>query len=109
MSETPEKETKEPRPSMGGAAGPRVNVRKGIQGALLVAALIVVFTAPSTLDRRLFLFGAVVMVVILDLVMLARGDLEYTHFQNRTWSFRINAVLLLIGVVLFVLALSQGS
>ena len=108
MSGTPEKETKEPQPRMGGASGPKVNVRKGIQGALAVAALLIVFTAPATLDRRLFLFGAVIAVVVVDLIMLSRGDLDYTHFQDRTWSFRINIVLLAIGLVLFVLAASQN-
>ena len=87
----------------GGAAGPRLNVRKGIQGALLVGALLILFTAPAALDRRQFIFGTMVAVVVVDLVMLLRGDLDYTHFHSREWSFRINSILLAIALVLFAL------
>lgn len=101
---TEQKGAGDPPVKKGGAAGPRLNLRKGIQTAILVAALIVVFTAPRTLDRRMFIFGAMVAVVAIDLVMLLRGDLDHTHFHSREWSFRINAVLLAIAVVLFALA-----
>jgi len=89
----------------GGAAGPRVNVRKGIQAAVLVLTVLLVFVVPIGVDRRMLLFGAMVFVVTVDLVMLLRGDLTYTHFQSRDWSFRVNAVLLAIALVLFALTL----
>lgn len=88
----------------GGAAGPGLNVRKRIQAAVLAVSLIVVFTAPVTLDRRQFIFGVMVLVIVIDLVMLLRDDLDYTHFQSRDWSFRINAGLLAVAIVLFALA-----
>ena len=90
----------------GGAYGRRLNVRKGIQGFVLVAFLIILFTSPS-LDRRAFIFGTMIIVVAVDLVMLLRGDLDWTHFQSRQWSFRINLVLLTIAVVLFAVALTD--
>ena len=94
-----------PEARRGGAAGPGLNVRKGIQGAILVATLLVIFVVPIAVDRRTFIFGAMVVVVAVDLAMLLRGDLTYTHFQSRDWSFRINAVLLAIALVLFVTTL----
>ena len=92
-------------PRKGGATGPGLNVRKGIQGAVLVATLLMLFVVPIGVDRRTFIFGAMVVVVSVDLVMLLRGDLTYTHFQSRDWSFRINAVLLAVALVLFVTTL----
>ncbi len=89
----------------GGAAGPRVNVRKGIQTAVLVFVLFLVFVVPVEVDRRALLFGAMVLVVTVDLAMLLRGDLTYTHFESRDWSFRVNAVLLAIALILFSLTL----
>ena len=91
----------------GGAHGPGVNLRKGIQAFVLVAFLIVLFTAPPSLDRRQFIFGTMIVVVAVDLVMLWRSDLEYTHFNDRTWSFRINLVLLALAVGLFGFALTD--
>ncbi|MBW3594394.1 MAG: hypothetical protein KY391_02360 [Actinobacteria bacterium] len=85
----------------GGAAGPGLNVRKGIQGALLVATLLMVFVVRTGIDSRAVIFGAMVLVVVIDLVMLVRGDLVYTHFQSREWSFRMNAILLSVALVLF--------
>lgn len=91
----------------GGAYGRRLNVRKGIQAFVLVAFLIILFTGPSSLDRRSFIFGTMIIVVVVDLVMLLRGDLYWTHFQSRRWSFRINVVLLAIALALFGLALTD--
>lgn len=85
----------------GGAAGPRINVRRGIQGAIGVAAVILFFTAPRSIDRRLLLSGMAAVVVLVDLVMLFRGDIDYTHFQSREWSFRVNAALLVLAIVWF--------
>ena len=90
----------------GGAYGRGLNVRKGIQGFVLVAFLIILFTS-SALDRRAFIFGTMIIVVAVDLVMLLRGDLDWTHFQSRQWSFRINLVLLAIALALFTLALTD--
>lgn len=84
-----------------------MNLRKGIQGAILVAFLIILFTRPVTMDARAFIFGTMILVVVVDLVMLWRSDLEYTHFQNRQWSFRINFAFLAIAVALFALALTD--
>ena len=84
-------------------AGPRLRVRNGIQGGILVVLLVLFFTAPGSLDRQLLLIGLAVAVVVVDLVMLLRGDMEYTHFQSRDWSIRINAVLLAIAIVVFAL------
>ncbi len=91
----------------GGAYGPRANVRKGIQIFVLVAFLIILFTAPPSLERRVFIFGTMIVVVLVDLIMLWRSDLVYTHFQDRTWSFRVNFVLLALAVGLFALALTD--
>lgn len=90
-----------------GAYGPKANVRKGIQGAILVAFLIILFTRPGEMDARAFIFGTMILVVAVDLVMLWRSDLHYTHFQSRTWSFRINAAFLAIAIGLFALALTD--
>lgn len=84
-------------------AGPRLNVRNGIQGGILVALLILFFTAPPSADRQLLLLGAATAVGAVDLVMLLRGDMEYTHFQSRQWSIRINAALLALAIVVFAL------
>ena len=91
----------------GGASGPKVNVRKGIQGFVLVAFLIFFFLAPPSLDRRVFIFGTIIVVVLIDLFMLWRGDLDYTHWESRTWSFRMNLGMLVLAVGLFALALTQ--
>lgn len=91
----------------GGAYGRGLNVRKGIQGFVLVAFFIILFTGPSSLDRRAFIFGTMIIVVVVDLVMLLRGDLDWTHFHDRPWSIRINLVLLAIAVALFALALTD--
>lgn len=91
----------------GGAYGRRLNVRKGIQGSVLVAFFIILFTGPSSLERRAFIFGTMILVVLVDLILLWRGDLDWTHFQSRQWSFRINLVLLAIALVLFGLALTD--
>lgn len=85
------------------AAGPRLMVRNVIQGGILVTLLILFFTAPDFLDRQLLLIGAAMVVGVVDLVMLLRGDMEYTHFQSRDWSIRINAVLLALAIVVFAL------
>lgn len=82
-------------------------MRKGIQGSVLVGFFMILFTGPSTLDRRAFIFGTMILVVVVDLVMLLRGDLDWTHFQSRQWSFRINLVLLAIAAALFILALTD--
>lgn len=91
----------------GGAAGPRANVRKRIQAFVLVAFFVILFTSPPSLDRRQFIFGTMILVVVIDLVMLWRADLDYTHFHDRTWSFRVNFVLLALAVGLFALALTD--
>ena len=85
----------------GGAAGERVSLRRGLQGGILVAFLIVLFTTTNWVDYRPLLFGTTIVVVTVDLLMLWRGDLDYTHFQSREWSFRINGLLLLLAVGLF--------
>ena len=85
----------------GGAAGSRVHIRRGLQGGILVGFLILLFTSPTWLDRRPFIFGTVIVVVMIDLLMLWRGDLDYTHFQSRAWSLRVNSILLAIAVGLF--------
>jgi len=95
------------RPPRGGAEGPRVNLRKGIQLGVLVVFLAILFTDPFGLDPRTFIFGTMILVVVLDLLMLWRGDLTYTHFGSRVWSFRVNAVLLAIAVALFGLSLTD--
>jgi hypothetical protein len=91
----------------GGASGPKVNLRKGIQGFVLVAFLIFFFIGPPSLDRRVFIFGTIVVVVLIDLFMLWRGDLDYTHWESRTWSFRLNLGMLALAVVLFGYALTD--
>ena len=91
----------------GGAHGPRANLRKGIQGFVLVAFLIIFFLAPPELDRRVFIFGTIIVVVLIDLFMLWRGDLDYTHWESRTWSFRMNLGMLVLAVGLFALALTR--
>ena len=96
------------RPPKGGAAGPRANVRKGLQLGVLVVFLIILFTGPAGLDRRAFIFGTMIVVVVVDLIMLWRGDLTYTHFGSREWSFRVNAILLAIALGLFGLSLTDS-
>ena len=91
----------------GGASGPRVTLRKKIQAGLLVGILLFLFTGPASIERRPVLFGTMIVVVLVDLVMLWRGDLEWTHFQNRTWSLRINAILLAIAAAAFAYALTD--
>lgn len=101
--------TKEGAPEIrrGGASGPKVNVRKGIQGFVLVAFLIFFFIGPPSLDRRVFIFGTIIVVVLIDLFMLWRGYLDYTHWESRTWSYRMNIGMLVLAVGLFVYALSD--
>ena len=89
----------------GGASGPKVNLRRGLQAGILVGLLIFLFTSPGWVDRRSVLFGAMIVVVTIDLLMVWRGDLDFTHFQSRTWSLRINLFLLAVAVGLFVWAL----
>lgn len=89
----------------GGAAGPGARFRRRFQITLLVGLAVVLFTNPELFDRRL-LFGLVMVVVAADLVMLWRGDLEFTHFQSREWSFRINFIQLVAAAILFTLALA---
>jgi hypothetical protein len=53
----------------------------------------------TTLGPRLRVAGAFTLAVVaVDLVMLWRGDLDYTHFESREWSFRINAIFGTIAV-----------
>ena len=107
MSDPKTRKEEGAEPIRGGASGPKANLRKGLQAFVLVAFLIVLFTAPSGLDRRAFIFGTMIVVVFVDLVMLWRGDLDWTHFQSKQWSYRVNLVLLALAVGLFAFALTD--
>ena len=107
MSDAQPKEDVTAEIRKGGASGRRADLRKGLQAFVLVAFLIILFTAPPGLDRRAFIFGTMIVVVLVDLVMLWRGDLDWTHFQSKKWSYRVNLVLLGLAVALFALALTD--
>lgn len=86
-----------------GAQGRARNFRKvaglGVVGTTLLA---LAFT-----DARFYpgvaIFSAMVVLVAMDLVLLWRGDLDYTHFQSRPWSYRFNGVLVVVALVGLVL------
>jgi hypothetical protein len=103
----PETKKDQSAPMRGGASGPKANLRKGLQTFVLVAFLILLFTAPPELDRRAFIFGTIVVVVLIDLFMLWRGHLDYTHWESRTWSYRMNIGMLVLAVGLFLYALTE--
>ena len=107
MSEPNQREEETTQVTRGGASGPKVNLRKGLQAAVLVGFLIILFTAPPELDRRAFIFGTMIVVVFVDLMMLWRGDLDWTHFQSKKWSYRVNLVLLALAIGLFAFALTD--
>jgi hypothetical protein len=107
MSEPKTTEDEPTQITRGGASGRRLNLRKGIQAFVLVAFFIILFTGPASLDRRAFIFGTMILVVLVDLVLLLRGDLDWTHFQSRQWSLRINLAMLAIAIALFALALTD--
>ena len=92
----------EPKPSparrRGGVRGARKGTRTAIDIGLAVAAIILLREA-TTLGERLRLAGAfTIALVAVDLVMLWRGDLDYTHFESREWSFRVNAIFAAIAI-----------
>lgn len=87
-----------------GAAGRARNFRK-FAGLGIVAATLF---AMAYTDLRFYpgvaIFSAIVVLVAMDLVLLWRGDLDYTHFQSRSWSYRFNGALLVVGLVGLALA-----
>jgi hypothetical protein len=107
MSDVKPEDDKPTEIRKGGASGKRADLRKGLQAFVLVAFLILLFTVIPPADRRVYIFGTMILVVFVDLILLWRGDLDWTHFQSRQWSFRINVVLLAIAVALFTVALTD--
>jgi hypothetical protein len=106
MSESETEKNENAKLVRGGASGPKANLRKGFQAFVLVAFLIILFTAPG-LNQRAFIFGTMILVVTVDLLMLWRGDLDWTHFQSKKWSYRVNLILLALAVGLFFFSLTD--
>jgi hypothetical protein len=88
-----------------GAQGPRRKVRTFLQYAAFIPVLWAVNVRPGNLALAFYLGLAAALLAILDLVMLLRGDLEYTHFQSRDASFRVNGVFFVMGLALLMAGL----
>ncbi|MGH2808767.1 MAG: hypothetical protein ACRDKT_15995 [Actinomycetota bacterium] len=98
-----------PKPSSSnkewGVRGPGRKLRTFLQFAVFIPVIWAVNVRPGGLAVAFYLgFGAALLAVI-DVVMLLRGDLDYTHFQSRDVSFKINAVLFMLGFALLLAGL----
>jgi hypothetical protein len=88
-----------------GVRGRGRKLRTFLQFAIFIPVIWAVNVRPGGLPVSFYLgFGAALLAVI-DMVMLLRGDLDYTHFQSRDTSFKINGVLFLLGLGLLVAGL----
>ena len=87
-----------------GASGRARNFRKFAGLGIVAATLLALGYTDLRFYPRVAIFSAIVVLVSLDLVLLWRGDLDYTHFQNRSWSYRFNGGLLVVALVGLALA-----
>ncbi len=88
-----------------GVQGPGRKLRTFLQFAVFLPVIWAVNVRPGGLAVAFYLGLGAALLALIDLVMLLRGDLEYTHFQSRDASFRVNGVLFVLGFGLLVAGL----
>ena len=81
-----------------GVRGPGRKLRTFLQFAIFIPVIWAVNTRPAELPIAFYLGLGAALLALVDLVMLLRGDLDYTHFQSRDVSFKVNGVLFILGM-----------
>jgi hypothetical protein len=89
--------SQKPNPKEWGVHGPGRRLRTVLQFAVFIPVIWAVNVRPGGLAVAFYLGLGAALLALVDLVMLLRNDLEYTHFQSRDASFRVNGVLFLLG------------
>ena len=82
-----------------GAQGRARNFRKFAGLAVVVVTLVALGYTDAKFYPGVTIFSAMIVLVAMDLVLLWRGDLDYTHFQSRSWSYRFNGALMVVALV----------